>query len=387
MARTYKGECTCFPVDETGLHPDEINIAELLKEKEYATALIGKWHLGDQPAFHPLNQGFDYYYGLPYSNDTGKGRFKWRESTQIYEQPEIPLMRNFEVIEAPVVQETLTRRYSKEAIQFIRQSAEQPFFLYLAYTMPHYPISVSKMFDGKSSNGLYGDVVAELDWSVGEVMNTLESFGIRENTLIIFTSDNGAPYNMGYNASNAPLSGYKGSAMEGGNRVPLVISWKGTLPEGLTTDALTSVMDFFPTLARIAGIEQPADRVIDGKDLFPLLQDPDNSTSPHAWYAYYVTDQLKAIRTEEWKLHIPLDKNFGMWGKDCGPRKPRLFHLASDIGEKRELSEENPEKLKELMSLAEMARRWIGDRDKPTPNSRAAGFVAKPVPLVLEVDR
>jgi arylsulfatase A-like enzyme len=384
MARTYKGECTCFPIDETGLHPDEITIAEVLKEKDYVTALIGKWHLGDQAEFHPNRQGFDYYYGILYSNDTGRGRFKWRGSTQLYEQPEIPLMRNEKVIEAPVRQETLTSRYTEEALEFIRDNADRPFFLYLAHTMPHYPISAGERFTGTSANGIYGDVVTELDWSVGEIMNTLEDIGIRENTMIFFTSDNGAPYSKEYNATNAPLSGYKGSAMEGGNRVPMIASWKGNLPEGKSSTALSSVMDFLPTIAELSGIVLPSDRVIDGKSLCGVLMDPGNNGSPHAWYAYYVTDQLKAIRTEKWKLYLPLEKNIGMWGEDYGPCEAKLYHLASDMCEKQDVSAEYPDKVAELMTLAGMARKWIGDMDKPTPNTRPAGFVEKPIPRTLK---
>ena len=376
----------CFPVDEKGLNPNEITIAELLKKKNYSTAIIGKWHLGDQPEFLPTRQGFDYYYGLPYSNDTGEGKFRSRGHRQIYDQPKIPLMRNEKVIEQPVVQNTLTQRYTSEAVKFIRENRKNPFFLYYATTMPHGPISASSGFIGKSKNGLYGDVIEEIDWSVGEIMKTLEDLNIMENTVIIFTSDNGAPGNP-KSASNAPLSGYKGTAMEGGNRVPMIVSWKGTLPEGKISSGISSVMDFLPTIAHIADIDLPGDRVIDGKNIFELFSNPEGAESPHAYFVYYLMDQMKAIRVGGWKLYLPLDSYIDMWGKDLGSVKAKLYNLKDDIGEKVDLSEQLPGKVKEMMVVAQMARNWIGDRYMPTPNSRPAGFVEKPVPLQLKTEK
>ncbi len=383
MAVNYRGECVCFPVDEMGLHPDEITIAELMKLMDYSTALIGKWHLGDQPAFLPTRQGFDYYYGVPYSNDTGEGRFKWRGNNQTYEQPEIPLLRNETVIEQPVVQNTLTQRYTEEAVQFIEDNSAQPFFLYYAHTMPHYPISASDAFLGTSKNGLYGDVIDEIDWSVGAITRALEAAGILENTVIIFTSDNGAPRTY-EEASNAPFSGYKGSIMEGGFRVPMIVSWKGTLPEGKVSDGISSVLDIMPTLAHIAGIKLPVDRVIDGKNIYRLMAHPETATSPHAYFAYYLMDQLKAIRVGAWKLHLPLESFINMWAKDLGPREAKLYHLRDDPGEKNDLSKEYPDQVEQMMTMARVARKWIGDRNAPTPNARPAGFVEKPVPLLME---
>jgi arylsulfatase A-like enzyme len=382
MAVNFRGECVCFPVDEMGLNPKEVTIAELLKQKDYKTALIGKWHLGDQKEFLPTRQGFDYYYGVPYSNDTGEGRFKWRGSNQIYDQPQIPLMRNETVIEQPVVQPTLTQRYAGEAIRFIKKNKNNPFFLYYAHTMPHHPISASDGFMGKSANGLYGDVIEEIDWSVGEITKTLKDLNIQENTLIIFTSDNGAPRTY-KEASNGGLSGYKGTPMEGGNRVPMLVSWKGTLPEGKTSNAISSVMDFLPTIADITDIELPQDRIIDGKSLYELFLHPEEAESPHSFFAFYLLDQMKAIRVGDWKLHLPLDAYIDMWGNDLGPRKAKLYNLKDDIAEKVDLSEQNPEKVKEMVVMARMAGNWLGDRNKPTPNSRPAGFVEKPVPLLM----
>lgn len=383
MAVNYRGECVCFPVDEKGLNPEELTIAELLKQKDYKTALIGKWHLGDQSVFLPTRQGFDYYYGIPYSNDTDEGRFKWRGNHQYYDQPKIPLVRNETVIEQPVIQNTLTQRYTVEAVKFIKENKKNPFFLYYAHAMPHHPISASDGFLGTSQNGLYGDVIEEIDWSVGEIRKTLRDLNILENTVIIFTSDNGAPRTY-KNASNGPLSGYKGSPMEGGNRVPMIISWKGVLPEGKVSDGISSVMDILPTIAQIAGIELPRDRIIDGKSLYELMVHPEQTASPHAYFVYYLMDQMKAVRVGDWKLHLPLDEYIDMWGKDLGPRKAKLYNLEDDIGETSDLSEQFPEKVQEILVFADMARKWIGDRNMPTPNSRPAGFVEKPVPLLMK---
>lgn len=383
MATNFRGECVCFPVDEMGLNPEEITIAELLKQKDYKAALIGKWHLGDQEVFLPTRQGFDYYYGVPYSNDTDEGRFKWRGNNQSYDQPQIPLLRNESVIEQPVVQNTLTQRYTGEATKFIKENSDTPFFLYYAHTMPHHPISASDGFVGKSENGLYGDVIEEIDWSVGEIMKTLEEAGIHENTVVIFTSDNGAPRTY-EEASNGGLSGYKGTPMEGGNRVPMIVSWKGTLPEGKVSQGISSVMDFFPTIAFIADIELPGDRITDGMNIYELFTHPETAESPHAFFAYYLMDQMKAIRVGDWKLHLPLDEYIDMWGKDLGPREAKLYNLKDDPGESNDLSEQNPDKVERMLVMAEMAGNWIGDRDKPTANSRPAGFVEKPVPLLMK---
>ncbi len=382
MATNFRGECVCFPVDETGLNPQEITIAELLKQKDYSTALIGKWHLGDQTVFLPTRQGFDYYYGIPYSNDTDAGRFKWRGNNQYYDQPEIPLMRNEQVIEQPVVQNTLTQRYTQEAIKFMENHSGKPFFLYYAHTMPHYPISASDGFLGKSKNGLYGDVIEEIDWSVGEITKTLEKLGILENTVIIFTSDNGAPGTY-EEASNGVFSGFKGSHMEGGFRVPMLVSWKGTLPEGKVTHGMCSVMDLLPTIAHIADIELPKDRVLDGMNIYDLLSNPGKAESPHAYFAYYLMDQMKAIRVGDWKLHLPLEHYIDMWAKDKGSREVKLYNLKDDPGETRDLSVQFPDLTAQLLVMAEVAANWIGDYEQPTPNTRPAGFVEKPVPLLI----
>ncbi len=202
-------------------------------------------------------------------------------------------------------------------------------------------------------------------------------------TLVIFTSDNGAPRTY-EEASNGALSGYKGTPMEGGNRVPMIASWKGTLPEGKVSNGISSVMDIFPTIAHIADIDLPRDRIIDGMNIFKLFTDPEGAKSPHAYFAYYLMDQMKAIRVGDWKLHLPLEAYIDMWGKDLGPTEAKLYNLRDDIGESIDLSEQYPEKLEEMMVMAQMDGNWIGDRNKPKQNTRPAGFVEKPVPLLMK---
>ena len=382
MEKNYRGECVNFPVDEKGLNPDEITIADLLKTKDYKTALIGKWHLGDQKEFLPTRQGFDYFYGVPYSNDTPPGYVN-RKEKMIYEHPPIPLLRNEEVIEAPVNQESLTLRYTEEAVSFIRNNKNNHFFLYLAHTMPHSPLYASKNFLGKSKNGLLGDVVEEIDWSVGEIIRELESLNLLENTMIIFTSDNGAPPNPS-ERSNAPLSGYKGTVMEGGIRVPFIVSWPGKIPHSKKCHQLSTMMDLFPTIANVSGIKTPNDRIIDGKNIWDLMSDPENCESPYAYFALYHMDQLQAIRTPHWKLHLPLNDKKNLLGNSLGASPLKLYNMDEDLAETNDLSSGKPEIVKELMVYATIARSWIGEGDIPTRNSRSAGYVAFPVPLKLD---
>ncbi|MHC4354012.1 MAG: sulfatase family protein [Planctomycetota bacterium] len=261
MHKSAKNEWVLFPVAKKGLNPNEITIADLLKSQGYATACIGKWHLGDQPEFLPTRQGFDYYYGIPYSNDMG--------SRQRKQNPPLPLMRNEKVIEAPVDQNTVTKRYTEEVVKFITANKDKPFFVYLPHTMVHNPVHSSEKFRGKSANGGYGDATEEIDWSTGEILATLEKLGVDDNTLVIFTSDNGAANRWG--GSNLPLSGFKGSTMEGGMREPCVMRWPGKIPAGGKCDELTSTLDLLPTLAKLAGTKAPDDRIIDGKDIWPLM--------------------------------------------------------------------------------------------------------------------
>lgn len=366
MQENSKGFYVLFPQDQKGLNPKEITIAEILKQQGYATACIGKWHLGDQPEFLPRQQGFDYYYGLPYSNDMN-------------ENPPLPLMRNETVIEAPAVQQTLTQRYTNETVKFIRENKDKPFFIYLPHTMPHLPWHASSDFKGKSANGIYGDVIEEIDYSTGKILEALKESGVDDNTLIVFTSDNG-----GIRRNNIPLSGGKATIMEGGMRVPCVMRWPNSIPAGTSCDEVCTTMDLLPTFARLAGTCEPNDRIIDGKNILPLLQHKNWARSPHKAFYYYFMSQLRAVRSGPWKLHLGLDPMLEKWnGVPTGKCVAALYNLESDIAEKKNVIDEHPRVVKKLMQLAEIARQNIGDYKLQGSGYRASGWVENPVPLKL----
>ncbi len=371
MHQSDRGEWVLFPVATRGLNPREITIAEVLKTQGYATACIGKWHLGDQPPFLPTRQGFDSYYGIPYSNDMG--------SRQRSINPPLPLVQNETVIEAPVDQNTITRRYTEEAVKFITANKDKPFFLYLPHTMPHNPVHSSEAFRGKSANSGYGDCVEEIDWSTGRILSALDRLGIDEDTLVVFTSDNGAASRWG--GSNLPLSGFKGSTMEGGMRVPCVVRWPGQIPAARTCDEVVATIDLLPTFAKLAGAEVPSDRIIDGRDISALGAAEPGAKSPHEAFYYYFKEQLQAVRSGKWKLHL------GRTVKRRGSSEQRqlpakLYDLESDIGEKTDVAAEHPEVIERLSALAEKARADLGDRDRPGSGQRPPGHVEKAAPLV-----
>lgn len=362
-----KGFFVLFPVDKKGLAPSEITMAEILKKQSYATACIGKWHLGDQDKFLPTRQGFDYYYGLPYSNDM--------------KNPPLPLMRNETVIEAPANQETLTQRYTEEAVKFIRANKENPFFIYLPHTMPHVPWFASDQFRGKSANGIYGDVIEEIDFSTGRILKALKDCQIDSDTVVVFTSDNGGIRR----GSNAPLSGGKATIMEGGMRVPCVMRWPGTIPAGLECDAVSSTMDLLPTFSRLAGGREPQDRIIDGRDILPLMVGAEGAESPHEAFYYYFMSQLRAVRSGKWKLHLGLDPMLEKWnGKPTGKCEAALYDLKTDIGEKKNVIDAHPGVVKKLMALAQKARKDIGDYQQKGTGCRASGWVENPVARKME---
>ena len=366
MHENSKGFYVLFPQDQKGLHPKEVTIAEILKKQDYATACIGKWHLGDQPEFLPRQQGFDYYYGLPYSND-------------MRENPPLPLIRNETVIEAPAFQETLTQRYTIETINFIHTNKDKPFFIYLAHTMPHLPWHVSADFKGKSANGMYGDVIEEIDHSTGKILEALKEAGVDDNTVIVFTSDNG-----GIRRNNHPLSGGKATIMEGGMRVACVMRWPGKIPAGASCDEICTTMDLLPTFARLAGSREPDDRIIDGKNILDLMQQKKGARSPHGAFYYYFMSQLRAVRSGPWKLHLGLDPMLEKWnGSPTGQCVAALYNLDSDIAEKENIIEDHPRVVKRLMKLAEKARQDIGDYKLQGSGIRAGGWVENPVPLKL----
>jgi len=348
----------------------------VLKSRGYATACIGKWHLGDQPPFLPTRQGFDSYFGIPYSDDmvaaTGRGR------------PPLPLMRDETVIEAPADRNTLTLRYTQEAVRFITASQKRPFFLYLPHAMPgstRKPFA-SERFRGKSANGAYGDAVEEIDWSTGEILSALERLGIDEHTLVVWTSDNGAP--RAHGGSNAPLVGWGYTTTEGGMRAPCVVRWPGNVPGGAACDAVCTTMDLLPTFARLAGAATPMDRIIDGKDIWPLLSGSKDARSPHEAFYYYYMEQLQAVRSGRWKLYLPLKKKWRSFSGAGKPSPGRLYDLVADIGETRNLAAEQPEVVERLLALAEKAREDLGDVGRKGMGQRPAAFVDKPTPRMLD---
>jgi len=373
MHQDSEGLCVLFPSGKRGLNPDEITIAEILKEQGYATACVGKWHLGDQPQFLPTRQGFDYYYGIPYSNDMGG-----REGTK---RPPLPLLRNEKVIEAPANQNTLTKRYTEQAIKFITANKDKPFFIYLPHTMPHNPVHSSEKFRGKSANKGYGDSVEEIDWSTGEILTALAKLGIDDRTLVVFTSDNGASNRFG--GGNGPLRGHKGSTWEGGMREPCVMRWPGKIPTDKTCDELSSTMDLLPTFARLAGTKPPRDRVIDGKDIWPLMAGRKGAKSPHEAFYYYQMDQLQAVRSGRWKLHLPMKMKKRNWGKGIPNTPLQLYDLKADIGETNNVAAEHPDVVKRLLTLAERAREDLGDVNRKGKGQRPAGWVKSPKPLLF----
>ncbi len=372
MHQNEAGLCVLFPVSQKGLHPDEVTIAEVLQHRGYATACIGKWHLGDQPEFLPTRQGFDYYFGIPYSNDMGTNQGPGR--------PPLPLLRNEEVIEAPADQNTLTRRYTDEVISFMREHRDEPFFVYLPHTMPHNPVHASDEFRDASDNGRYGDAVEEIDWSAGQILAALKALDLDDKTLVLFTSDNGAASRWG--GANGPLRGWKGSTWEGGMREPCIARWPGHIPAGTECDELASTMDLLPTFAKLAGTQAPQDRIIDGKDIWPLLAAQAGAKSPHEAFYYYQMDQLQAVRSGKWKLHLPLKPKKRNWGAPEPEAPLQLFDLHTDIGEQHDVSGDHPEVVDRLMALTEEAREDLGDVDRPGRNQRPAAFVETPKPLV-----
>ncbi len=342
-----------FPRHTVGLNSEEITLAELLKEKNYATVCIGKWHLGHKPDFLPTRHGFDSYFGIPYSNDMTidpsaeiASEAVLREGVTLEqirtEKPKknwVPLMRDEQVIEYPVDQSTLTKRYTDEAINFITKNSEKPFFLYLPHTMPHIPLFVSEEFRGKSDRGLYGDTIEEIDASTGRILETIKSLGIDEHTLVIYTSDNG-PWKLknDHGGHADPLRGYKFSTYEGGMRVPCIMRWPGKIPAGVSCDEIAATIDLLPTLSFLAGVDVPSDRVIDGQDISKLMRAPETNESPHTAYFYYRGKNLQAVRQGDWKLRRE-------------KRGVELFNLHTDLSETTNVANQHPELVNELLEL------------------------------------
>lgn len=363
--------------DRKGLNPNEITIAEVLKTAGYKTGMFGKWHLGDQPEFLPTKQGFDEFFGIPFSHDIHP--FHPRQSH--YKFPSLPLLENETVIEMDPDADFLTKRITERAVSFIERNKGEPFFLYIPHPIPHAPLHVSPPFmkgvsddvvatlnaedgtiDYRTRDKLFHQAIAEIDWSVGQILDTLKSNGLDENTLVLFTSDNGPPKNTIF-ASPGPLRGNKGTTFEGGMREPTVVRWPGKLPAGQPNDELMTAMDLLPTFAKLAGAAIPTDRVIDGKDIWPTLIG--EAQTPHEAFFYHRGNQLQAVRSGKWKLHT----NKG--------RPTQLYDLESDIGEKKNVIQSHPEVVRRLNGHLTAFAGDIAD------NSRPAAFVENPKPLSI----
>ena len=379
------------PVSPYGLNPDEITIATILKKQGYATSIIGKWHLGDQPQFLPTRHGFDEFFGLPYSDDMTQEI--GRRSPDRFDGgrwPPLPLMENDKVIEAPVDRDGLTKRYTERALDFIERKTDQPFFLYIPHAMPGSTAKpfASPEFKGKSRNGRWGDSIEELDWSTGQILDKLVALGIDKKTLVIFTSDNGAPLASDIKSlsrgSNLPLNGRGYTTSEGGFRMPTIMWWPGAIPVDSVCDELATTMDILPTFAHLAGGKEPQDRIIDGHDIRPLILGDPGATSPCNAFYYYYMDQLQAVRSGPWKLFLPLKKPFRHphFRKGEGD-KPLLFNVVTDVGSKNDVADEHQDIVERLTRLAEKAREDLGDHGRRGENQRHRGKVDEPQPQLL----
>ncbi|MES2594461.1 MAG: sulfatase [Verrucomicrobiota bacterium] len=386
-----------FPAAAVGLNPNEITIAEVLKPEGYATACIGKWHLGDQPEFLPTAQGFDSYYGIPYSNDMGPrsdgsksnpdkpipatpenkkapnkaANAKSEDGDEVGlrgdSQPPLPMIDGSKPPERvkAAEQHEMTRRYTERAVSYIRENQDKSFFLYLPHNAVHFPHYPQKEFMGKSGVSLQKDWVMEVDWSVGKILDALRELKLDSNTLVIFTSDNGGPLQQG--ADNTPLRGGKGSTMEGGMRVCTIAWWPGKISGSSSTNAITTHMDWLPTFAELAGGEVPSDRKIDGIDLSPLLLGDRLAFQARETFFYYRGFTLEAVRTGPWKLHLATKE---------------LYDLDSDLGETDNLSTAMADKVTELAALAETMKDDLGLKGEEAPGVRPLGRVKSPKPVI-----
>lgn len=362
------GHWVILPRESIGLNPAETTLAEVLRGRGYATKMIGKWHLGDQPEFLPTRHGFDEFFGLPYSNDmwpafneeTTPRALELREK---FNHPPLPLLRDDRVLRAVEDQDALTMEFTREAVEFIRGNAAWPFFLYLPHIAVHVPHHPGAAFRGKSGNGVYGDWVEELDWSVGEMLRALRETGLDENTLVIFTSDNGATTLHG--SRNAPLRGRKGTVFEGGVRVPCLARWPGRIPAGAVCDEIAGLFDLLPTAAALSGAELPKEVVFDGRDLTPLLTGQTGAASPHEAVFIYNRETIAAVRSGRWKLHT---------------KSGELYDLQADIAEAHDVAAAHPEVVERLRALVARMLEDTGDDSgrHPGRNARPPGRAADP---------
>lgn len=372
-----------------GLAAQEMTLAEVAKQKGYATAAVGKWHLGHLPPFLPTRHGFDEYYGLPYSNDM----WPFHPEAKPGSYPKLPLYENDRIVDADVTPEDQTRLttdYTTRAVSFIERHKAKPFFLYLAHSMVHVPLYVSEKFNGKSGKGLYADVMMEVDWSVGQIIETLEKNGLKDNTWIIFTSDNGPWLSYGDHAGSAGLLREgKGTVWEGGTRVTSIMRWPARIPAGSTSDAMMMTIDILPTLASVLGAALPA-HAIDGKNVLPLITGDSGAKNPHDFYAfYYHQNELQALTSGDgqWKIIFPHtyrslgDQAPATGGKPVKYRpekvlEPELYDLYADLGESKNVANAHPDQIARLEAYAVTVRKELGDSLKKQPKgkgSRQAG--------------
>lgn len=360
MAGSKNSGNVLYPRSTGGLPQSEKTIAEAVKEKNYTTGIIGKWHLGHLPEYLPLNHGFDYYFGIPYSNDMLPPRYK--------KAPKLPLYENEEIIEHDPNQKLLTKRYTEKAIDFIKANRDNPFFLYYPNNFPHTPLHVSDDFENRSKRGLYGDVVEEIDWSVGEILKTLKDLNIDENTFVVFTSDNGPWLKRGKKGGSAGLL-YEGKAStyEGGFRVPAVVRWPGKIPANQTFDAITTAMDLYPTILNLMGSPLPDDLTLDGVDLMPLLSGEKKKVNDVVYY--YLRDELYAIRKGSWKAHFITKPSYSK-EKPKIHKTPKLFNIDVDPSEKYEIGEHHPEIIEEIKDIYKVHQKTI----KPVKSQLDLGY-------------
>jgi arylsulfatase A len=356
------------PKAKIGISDQEQTIAETLKPLGYATACYGKWHLGHHPKFLPTRHGFDEYFGLPYSNDM------WPNHPTNKSFPDLPLIEGERILEYNPDQTQLTTWYTERAVRFVEKNKNQPFFLYLPHSMAHVPLFVSDKFKGKSEQGLYGDVMMEIDWSVGQILSTLKRLGLDEKTLVIFSSDNGPWLSYGDHAGSAkPLREGKGTTFDGGQRESTIMRWPSRIPGGTVCKEPVSTMDILPTVAKLTGAALPA-HTIDGKDIWPLMSGVPGAKSPHEAFFYYRGFALEAVRSGKWKLHMShsyrtlAGRRGGTGGQPAkyeqGKIEQALFDLENDIGEQHDVSARHPAIVKRLIALADEMRQDLGDSTK-----------------------
>lgn len=373
---SFEGMPVLFPGQAVGLPPTEISIARLLRTAGYRTQMVGKWHCGDQDEFLPTNHGFEHYFGLPYSNDMGRQK---NHPDVIPMPPPLPLLMDGEVVEQQPDQSSLTERYVQEAVKFIRDAQHEPFFLYLAHMYVHVPIYVKDEYLANSQNGPYGAAVESIDWATKVIMRELQALGLDDNTIVIFTSDNGSlaerpiyGTDVPSGGSNGALRGSKAQTWEGGLRVPAIVRWKKMVKPGQVNDMLLTSMDLYPTLASLCGAQVPTDRIIDGKDVTDIWLGTHHE-SPHSTFPYYQGNSLEAIRDHRWKLH------FAKLKKDVN----ELYDLGNDMSETHNVFDQHPEVVARLSKAANEWRADLGDeRLGITGNgTRPIGRVPNPKPL------